>query len=285
MSKAFVGPAEAIALPVLCSSNFEEYAVRRALRGRPGLRVQAVEGVEPWAELASQSGVALVDVAMLGQEGVDEALASLTASGVPTHLVGIAASARMASETRQQLAKRGVPLVTLSSEHAALRYAVARAVIASTGDGLRAQVKAAWRLPHELRAALRGVLDRMIPGPGLPDDSLPLRQVEELASVAGASLSHFYRARREAGRFDVRALARAWLATQAVCIKSIENPRLDELARRAGYPSRSGLSALGESVVGIEAGMWKRTPPSVPISTCVAIWTEALQDASDKPGR
>jgi AraC-like DNA-binding protein len=124
----------------------------------------------------------------------------------------------------------------------------------------------------------------MIPGPGFPHDPLPLRHVEELASVSGASRSHFYRTRRDTGGSDVGALARAWVATQAVCIKSIENPRLAELAPRAGYRSRSGMSALGESVVGIEAGGWKRTPPSVPISICVDIWTEALQDASDRAG-
>jgi hypothetical protein len=131
----------------------------------------------------------------------------------------------------------------------------------------------------DLNWSLRRLTREVVPGPDAADVRPPLRRIEELVANIKTSRATFHRARR-AAHLDVRGLAEVWVATQAACIKAIENPTLEALARRVGYRSHSGLTALGERALGIAAGEWRKTPLSKVISTCMDVWSEALRNAS-----
>jgi hypothetical protein len=131
----------------------------------------------------------------------------------------------------------------------------------------------------DLNWSLRRLTREVVPGPDAADVRPPLRRIEELVANIKTSRATFHRARR-AAHLDVRGLAEVWVATQAACIKAIENPTLEALARRVGYRGHSGLTALGERALGIAAGEWRETPLSELISICMDAWSEALRNAS-----
>lgn len=275
-----LGSPDTLVLPQLRSSPQTEHAVRRAL-GRPtGLSVRTVSAVGVWAELVGCAGVGLLDVAMLGQEEVDQALRQLRSLGIEAPcIVGVAATAEVAVERREEIEKWELTTVVLSSEGAALGYSVARAWITSIGVQLRSLLGEAQVRPSEVSGALRRLTREVIPGPDSVGERPPLRRIEDLAAEMNTSRAQFHRARR-AAQLDMRGLAEAWVGMQVVCIKAIENPAMDALAARVGYRSRAGLTALGERALGISVGEWRDTPLSEIIAICIPAWSEALRNAS-----
>jgi AraC-like DNA-binding protein len=275
--------ADWLELPVLGSSAFGGRAVRRAFARRPGLRVRRVPDAASWAELAQASGVGLVDTDDLtGPEAVEQLGAHVMGLGRP-RIVFVASGLAPPPEVRTKIAESGLLLVRLPSEDEALRALVARAVIARTRAELVAGVEAARHLPWALRRALHRVTGREIPGPGVSEARPPPRRVEELAALVGHSRSDFYRVRQRAPALDLLGLVRVWIAAQAACLKAVEGTGVEELAARMGYESRTGLTALGRSELGMPPREWNKTPPLVPLRRCVARWSEALRETSTGP--
>jgi AraC-like DNA-binding protein len=275
---------DSLEVPVLGSSAFAERAVRRAFDRRPGLRVRRVSEVPWWAELAQASGIGLVDTDELTGPGAVEQVGVQSVGLSRPKVVLVNSGLAPPLEVRTKIAASALPLVRLPSEREALRRLVARAVIAQKRAELVALVEAAQHLPWPLRAALNRVAERAIPGPGVSEVRPPPRRLEELATLVGYSRSEFYRVRQKAPALDILELVRVWLAARAACLKALEGMRVQELAARMGYTHRTGLSALGSSVLRMPPREWQRTPPIVPLRLCVARWSEALREPAAGPG-
>ncbi|MFG0312576.1 MAG: hypothetical protein ACF8LL_00100, partial [Phycisphaerales bacterium] len=224
-------------------------------------------------------GVGLLDVAALERNGAENPLRGLwSEQAVRPQIVVLASDARAAADFGEIAETEWISLV-LSIEGRELAYAVARALIIATGRRLRALVDEARHLPYEVRSVLRHLTRRVLSGPGWEDHPPPPHQIADLARENAVSRAHHNR-RLDARPVDLRALAEIWLAMQTVCIKGIENPSLGALAERAGYRSRTGLSALGRRALGVPAGAWSETRPAEAINACTAMWSRALRGPS-----